>query len=500
MDLARRLSTFGVDLVSTGGTAALLREGGIQTTEVSAITGFPEMLDGRLKTLHPRIHGGILARRGRDEAVLEAHGIPAFDLVVVNLYPFRETVAKPGATLQQAVEQIDIGGPALLRAAAKNHAFVTVLVDPGDYATLLDTLAAQGGIPADLRMTLATRAFRHTAAYDGAIAGWLGARTDQAAALDSSLFLCLEKKRDLRYGENPHQRAALYVDAAAGGACVATAIQRQGKELSFNNIADADTALECVKQFDDPACVVVKHANPCGAAIAETLSVAYERAHATDPTSAFGGIIAFNRCVDPATARLVVERQFVEVIVAPDIEPDALRAFAGRKNIRIMTTGELTAAPPQLDYSSVTGGLLVQDHDAGCVTANELDIVTRRPPSDAEIDDLLFAWQIARFVKSNAIVYSRQRATVGIGAGQPSRIDSARIAAFKARDAGLSTRCAVMASDAFFPFRDGIDAAAEHGIAAVIQPGGSVRDREVIDAADEHGMAMALTRMRHFRH
>ncbi|MBA3565074.1 MAG: bifunctional phosphoribosylaminoimidazolecarboxamide formyltransferase/IMP cyclohydrolase [Gammaproteobacteria bacterium] len=504
LDLARGLSARGVELVSTGGTAALLREHGLSVTEVSDVTGFPEIMDGRVKTLHPNIHGGILARRGRDDASLEAHGIAPIDLVAANLYPFIETTRRPDCSLQQAIENIDIGGPAMLRAAAKNHAFVTVLVHAGDYVPLLEALAANGGcVPEDMRLNLATRAFRHTASYDAAIAGYLAeqASPGELPPLGESLLIAYSKRMDLRYGENPHQRAALYVEPAAYGASVATAVQRQGKELSFNNIADADAALECVKQFAAPACVIVKHANPCGAAADDTLTAAYERAYATDPTSAFGGIIAFNRTLDSATANRILERQFVEVVLAPEVEDGALQVFAGKENVRLLTTGLFAARPPaELDYKRVTGGLLVQDRDTGRVAEGDLQVVTQRAPSGAELRDLLFAWRVAKFVKSNAIVYCRQRATIGVGAGQMSRIHSARIAAMKAKDAGLSTRGSVMASDAFFPFRDGLDRAAEHGITAVIQPGGSMRDREVIDAADQHGMAMVFTRMRHFRH
>lgn len=504
LDLARGLSARGAELLSTGGTAALLKKNGLTVTEVADLTGFPEIMDGRVKTLHPKIHGGILSRRGRDDFVLEAHGIVPIDLVAVNLYPFVATTASPGCSLEQALENIDVGGPAMLRAAAKNHAFVTVLADPADYASVLEALAANdGAVPDELRFALATRAFRHTAGYDAAIARYLAAQSgaDTAPALGNSLLIALSKKTDLRYGENPHQRAALYVEPGACGASVATAVQRQGKELSFNNIADADAALECVRQFAAPACVIVKHANPCGVAAGETLAAVYERAYATDPTSAFGGIIAFNRPLDSATAARILERQFVEVVLAPDVNEDALQVFAGKKNIRLMTTGPLAGhGPATLDYKRVTGGLLVQDQDTGLVAADDLETVTRRAPGESEMRDLLFAWRVAKFVKSNAIVYCRERATVGIGAGQMSRIHSARIAAMKAKDVGLSTRGSVMASDAFFPFRDGIDSAAEHGITAVIQPGGSKRDREVIDAADQHNMAMVFTRMRHFRH
>ena len=501
-DFARALAARGVELVSTGGTAALLREQGVTVLEVAEVTGFPEIMDGRVKTLHPAIHGALLARAGRDDAALEKLGIAPIDLVAVNLYPFRTAIAEPNCSLERAVEHIDVGGPAMLRAAAKNHARVTVVVEPADYAVVLGALDAHGGsVPDELRFRLATSAFRHTAAYDAAIARYLCGRLPGTAQLGDSLLLALDKKSDLRYGENPHQRAALYVEPGAAEASVATARQLQGKALSFNNLADGDAALECVKQFSRPACVIVKHANPCGVAAGESIAAAYERAYATDPTSAFGGIIAFNRPLDAVTAERILDRQFVELVIAPQVDADAQALFAAKKNVRVMATGAWqNAAAPSLDYRRITGGLLVQERDSGRVEAGDLELVTRRAPSDGELADLLFAWRVAKFVKSNAIVYCRDAATVGIGAGQMSRIDSARLAALKAQDAGLRTQGAVMASDAFFPFRDGIDSAAEHGIRAVIQPGGSLRDREVIEAADAHDIAMVFTRMRHFRH
>jgi phosphoribosylaminoimidazolecarboxamide formyltransferase/IMP cyclohydrolase len=504
VDFARALAARGVELLSTGGTARLLSDAGLAVTEVSAHTGFPEMMDGRVKTLHPKIHGGILGRRGTDDAVMAAHGIAPIDLVVVNLYPFRETVARPDCDLASAIENIDIGGPTLLRAAAKNHAAVTVVVAAEDYAGVLaEMVAHDGAVGAAMRFRLATRAFEHTASYDGAIANYLGARDGSDAApapfprTFNSQFVHAQA---LRYGENPHQGAAFYVEQPAGAASIASARQLQGKELSYNNIADTDAALECVKQFGDgPACVIVKHANPCGVACGATLLEAYDRAYATDPESAFGGIIAVNGELDAATAEAIVARQFVEVIIAPTVSEAASAVIAAKKNVRLLACGAWPATHPgRLDFKRVTGGLLVQDADLAL--HGDLRTVTRREPTADELRDLLFTWRVAKFVKSNAIVYGRDRQTVGVGAGQMSRVNSARIAAIKAEHAGLEVRGAVMASDAFFPFRDGIDNAAAAGIGAVIQPGGSLRDEEVIAAADEHGMAMVFTGMRHFRH
>lgn len=501
VEFGRALHQYGTEILSTGGTASLLAQNGVPVIEVADYTGFPELMDGRVKTLHPKIHGGVLGRRGIDDGVMKQHGIGAIDLVVVNLYPFEETIAAPGCDLQTAIENIDIGGPTLLRAAAKNHADVTVIVDPADYAAVLDELAGNdGAVSAPMRFALATRAFEHTARYDGAIAGYLG--TPTPGAFPHTFNLQLIKAQDMRYGENPHQRAAFYHERRPPAGCVATARQLQGKELSFNNIADTDAALECVKGFaDQPACVIVKHANPCGVAVADTLAAAYDRAYATDPTSAFGGIIAFNRPLDAATAQQILARQFVEVVIAPALSAEALRAFAAKPNVRVLACGTWPEDPhPAFDFKRVTGGLLVQDRDDGTVGPGQLKVVTDRAPSDGQLADLLFAWRVARFVKSNAIVYARDARTVGIGAGQMSRVISARIAEIKAADAGLEVRGAVMASDAFLPFRDGLDRAAEAGIAAVIQPGGSMRDGEVIDAANEHGIAMVFTGMRHFRH
>jgi phosphoribosylaminoimidazolecarboxamide formyltransferase/IMP cyclohydrolase len=460
-------------------------------------------MGGRVKTLHPKIHGGLLGRRAVDDAVMQAHGIEPIDLLVVNLYPFAKTIARANCTYEEAIENIDVGGPAMLRAAAKNHADVTVIVDPADYPALLDELQAHGGETSKLfRAQLAARAFAHAASYDTMVAGYLMQKWPQAdQSWPATLTAVFNKKMDLRYGENPHQRAAFYSDPGARGPGIANGEQIQGKELSFNNIADADTALECVRQFEHPACVIVKHANPCGVAVSPDIATAYARAYRTDPTSAFGGIIAFNRPLDRATAEAIVRQQFVEVIVAPGIEPGARELLAGRENVRVISVGALDAPSSQLaEYRSVTGGLLAQTRDSAMISSVDLKIVTRRSPTASELDDLLFAWRVAKFVKSNAIVYARERATIGVGAGQMSRVISSRIAAMKAADETLDIKGAVMASDAFFPFRDGIDVAGAFGIAAVIQPGGSKRDAEVIAAADERGMAMVFTGMRHFRH
>ena len=499
VDLARALANHGIEILSTGGTARLLAAHGLTVREVSDHTGFPEIMDGRVKTLHPKIHGGLLGRRGVDEQVMALHGIEPIDLLVVNLYPFAETVARPKCSYEEAIENIDIGGPAMLRAAAKNHESVAAAVDPADYGRLLAELEAQGGISAETRAYLATKVFTHTARYDAMVAAYL-ARQHGGDTLPETLPWVLDKAFDLRYGENPHQRAALYHEAL-GSTGLAAAELLQGKDLSFNNIADADTAIECVRQFDEPACVIVKHANPCGVALAASLLEAYEGAYRTDPTSAFGGIIACNRPLDAATARAIIERQFVEVIAAPSVEPQAAAALAAKPNVRVLVLGELGALPSGgLEFRSVCGGVLAQTRDTDTIGAAQLKVVTRRPPTPAELADLLFAWRVAKFVKSNAIVYAHDRSTVGIGAGQMSRVYSSRIAAMKAADEKLVVRGAVMASDAFFPFRDGVDVAAEYGIQAVIQPGGSRNDAEVIAAADQHGMTMVFTGMRHFRH
>jgi phosphoribosylaminoimidazolecarboxamide formyltransferase / IMP cyclohydrolase len=502
--LAQALAARGVELLSTGGSAKLLRDAGVTVREVADVTGFPEIMDGRVKTLHPKIHGGLLGRRGTDEAVMAQHDIAPIDLLVVNLYPFAATIAKPGCTDDDAIENIDIGGPAMLRAAAKNHASVAAVVDPADYAAVLAELAAAGGTSAATRRRLAAKAYAHTAGYDSMVTAYL--QTNSPGAIEPERFPPEYAPRflrvqTLRYGENPHQQAAFYRSPDARGAGVATAGLLQGKDLSFNNVADADTAIECVRQFDAPACVIVKHANPCGVAVASDLLAAYEAAYRTDPTSAFGGIIAFNRELDAATAKTIVDRQFVEVLAAPVIGAAARAVLAAKANLRVLETGDLAADTGSgIEIRSVNGGLLAQDRDLGRVSREQLRVVTARAPSAAELDDLLFAWRVCKFVKSNAIVYAGGGATIGVGAGQMSRVYSSRVAAMKAADEKLTVAGAVMASDAFFPFRDGVDVAAEYGIRAVIQPGGSKRDDEVIAAANEHGMAMVFTGMRHFRH
>ncbi len=499
---ASALRDMGVELLSTGGTYRLLQENGLEVTEVADYTGFPEMMDGRVKTLHPKVHGGILARRGQDDAVMAEHGIDAIDMVVVNLYPFEATVAKADCSLEDAIENIDIGGPTMVRAAAKNHRFVNIVVNASDYQDILAEMQANAGATSlDTRFNLAIKAYEHTAAYDGAIANHFGKLVPGGSENFARTFNTqFHKVQEMRYGENPHQQAAFYVEANPAEAGIATARQLQGKELSYNNVADTDAALECVKNFDAPACVIVKHANPCGVAVADDIGKAYDLAFATDPESSFGGIIAFNRELDAATAAAIVERQFVEVIIAPSISDAAAATVAEKKNVRLLACGEWSASGPALDYKRVNGGLLVQDRDLGMIGRDDLQIVSKLQPTEQQMQDLLFAWKVAKFVKSNAIVYAANGQTVGVGAGQMSRINSARIAAIKAEHAGLPVKGSVMASDAFFPFRDGIDNAGQSGIAAVIQPGGSIRDEEVIAAADEHGMAMVLTGMRHFRH
>ena len=499
VELARELHASGFELISTGGTARAIAAAGLPVTEVAELTGSPEIMDGRVKTLHPKVHGALLGRAGTDDAVMREQGIAPIDLLVINLYPFARTIAEPGCRYEDAIENIDVGGPAMLRAAAKNHERVTVLVDPADYAGTLAELRA-GGVSEATRRRLAAKAFGHTAQYDALVSGWLR-RQQGDASFPDAFAAGFRKLQDLRYGENPHQSAAFYADPLAAGASIATARQLQGKELSYNNIADADTALECVRQFEAAACVIVKHANPCGAAIASTVEEAYLRAYEGDTTSAFGGIIAFNRPLDAATAAAIVGRQFVEVIVAPAFAPDALAALGAKENIRLLETGPLErATAAAVELRSVAGGLLAQTRDDGVIDAKMLKHVTRRAPSAAELADLLFAWRVCKYVKSNAIVFASGGRTIGIGAGQSSRVVSTRIAAMKAADAKLPIAGSVMASDAFFPFRDGLDAAAELGIRAVIQPGGSMRDAEIIAAADERGIAMVFTGMRHFRH
>jgi phosphoribosylaminoimidazolecarboxamide formyltransferase/IMP cyclohydrolase len=504
-DFARGLCALGVKLLSTGGTARALADAGLAVTDVGTYTGFPEMLDGRVKTLHPKVHGGILARRDVPEhvAALSSQRIPTIDLVVVNLYPFRETVAKPGCTLEEAIENIDIGGPAMVRSAAKNHAHVGIVVDPADYPALLEEMRANGArLTPATRFALAQKAFSHTAAYDGAISNYLTARDASGAAqtLPARFNWQGTRLQNLRYGENPHQQAAFYRDEVPGAGTVATATQLQGKELSYNNIADSDAAWECVKAFAAPACVIVKHANPCGAAVAATALDAYRKAFATDPTAAFGGIIAFNREVDAALVE-AVSAQFLEVLIAPAYSAEARAAIARKANVRVLAINPATdAGQVAWDMKRVGGGMLVQTADADHLDRGALKVVTRIRPAEEQIDDLLFAWRVARFVKSNAIVYCGGGRTLGIGAGQMSRVDSTRIAAIKAAGAGLSLAGSVVASDAFFPFRDGLDVVADNGAVAVIQPGGSMRDAEVIAAADERGIAMVFTGVRHFRH
>ncbi len=503
LDFARGLAAQGIQLLSTGGTARLLTDNAIPVLEISAYTGFPELMGGRVKTLHPRIHGGILGRRGVDDLVMRENEIKPIELVVANLYPFEQAVADPDCDLSTAIENIDIGGPTLLRAAAKNHTAVTVVVDGTDYPLVLAEMEGHGGAVSDAtRFDLAVKAFEHTARYDGAIADYLGRLIGAVDGADfpRTLNLQLQHRQALRYGENPHQKAAFFAERNLRGVSVATARQLQGKALSYNNLADTDAALECVKQFDErPACVIVKHANPCGVALGTDLLAAYERAFTTDPESAFGGIIAFNRELDGATAQAIVERQFVEVIIAPGVEPAAAEAIGVKQNVRLLECGGWTSGDDQrTEFKRVNGGLLVQEADLPLT--HKIEVVTKREPTDRELEDLLFTWRVAKYVKSNAIVYGREGMTIGVGAGQMSRVNSARIATIKAEQAGLAVAGSVMASDAFFPFRDGIDQAAAVGIGAVIQPGGSMRDQEIITAADEHGMAMVFTGMRHFRH
>jgi phosphoribosylaminoimidazolecarboxamide formyltransferase/IMP cyclohydrolase len=495
---AQALAVLGVEILSTGGTARALRDAGVGVIDVSDKTGFPEIMDGRVKTLHPVIHGGLLGRRGIDDDVMAEHGIEPIDLLAVNLYPFEETIARSDATISDAIENIDIGGPAMIRAASKNHESIAVVVDPADYEGIVDALR-NNALSLEERRRLAAKAYAHTASYDTAIARYMSNAADDEPFGERMLYSGRLVQR-LRYGENPHQVAAFYVDQQAAAGSLATAEQLQGKALSYNNIADSDAALECVRQFAEPACVIVKHANPCGVAVAADIGAAYERAYRTDPTSAFGGIIAFNRPLDATTARSIVDRQFVEVIVVPAVKEDAAAILRTKKNLRVLRTGEAQDTGRRLDFKKVSGGLLVQDTDAGSIAAGDLEVVTKRAPTASEIEDMLFAWAVVKFVKSNAIVFCRDRMTVGIGAGQMSRVYSTKIAAIKAADEGLDVAGSVMASDAFFPFRDGIDTAAQTGIAAIIQPGGSLRDDEVIRAADEHGLAMVFTGMRHFRH
>ncbi len=506
-DFARSLVAEGVEIVSTGGTAKMLADAGIAVRDVADLTDFPEMMDGRLKTLHPKVHGGLLAVRGNagHEASQKEHDIGNIDLLIVNLYPFEETVAK-GADLATCIENIDIGGPAMIRAAAKNHAAVTVLVDPSDYEAVLAEMKNNAGATTDnFRQKMAQKAYARTAEYDGHISNYLGqiieSDEDKPEGFGSTFTVQYQKAQSMRYGENPHQNAAFYTEIGGNGeACVATAKQLQGKELSYNNIGDTDAALECVKQFnDEPACVIVKHANPCGVASGGSLLECYDRAFSTDPESAFGGIIAFNRKLDAETAKTIVDRQFVEVIIAPEVSPEAIDIVKKKKNVRLLECGKWSdAVQDRLDFKKVNGGLLIQDADLAL--HNDLKVVTKRQPTEKEMEDLLFSWKICKFVKSNAIIYCRDKMTIGVGAGQMSRVNSARIAVIKANLANLDVKGSVVASDAFFPFSDGLITAIEAGATAVIQPGGSMRDNEVIEAADEAGIAMVMTGMRHFRH
>lgn len=506
VEFAKSLAALGVSILSTGGTARLLSEAGLEVTEVADYTGFPEMLDGRVKTLHPKVHGGILARRDLPEhmAALAQHGIPTIDLLVVNLYPFQQTIAKQECSLEEAIENIDIGGPTMLRSAAKNHRDVTVLVDPADYAAVLDEMRAAGNtVSYATNFRLATKVFAHTAQYDGAITNYLTSLGEdlqhaQRQTYPATLNLHYSKVQDLRYGENPHQSAAFYRDLVAPAGALANYRQLQGKELSYNNIADSDAAWECVKTFDVPACVIVKHANPCGVAVGANASEAYGKALQTDPTSAFGGIIAFNGEVDEATAQAVT-KQFVEVVLAPAFSDAARQVFAAKQNVRLLEI-PLGNGANAFDLKRVGGGLLVQSPDARNVQPHELRVVTKRHPTPKEMEDLLFAWRVAKFVKSNAIVFCGNGMTLGVGAGQMSRVDSARIASIKAQNAGLSLAGSAVASDAFFPFRDGLDVVVDAGATCVIQPGGSMRDDIVIAAADERNVAMVVTGTRHFRH
>ncbi len=510
VEFAQSLHATGVTLLSTGGTAKLLKAHQIPVTNVSDVTDFPEMMDGRVKTLHPKIHGGILGRRGTDDNIMAQHQIPAIDLVVVNLYPFANTIANPDCTLENAIENIDIGGPTMVRSAAKNHKDVAIVVKNDDFCKVLAEMeSSNNSLSLSTRFELAVSAFEHTAHYDGMIANFLGKKvslesdkTDQSNQIFPRTFnQQWTKKQDLRYGENSHQDAAFYIDNEREQGCIGSAIQIQGKALSYNNIADTDAALECVKQFEQPACVIVKHANPCGVAVEKDLYRAYEKAYQTDPTSAFGGIIAFNRALDAETAQSIISRQFVEVIIAPSISDDAKSILVTKPNVRVLMCGQFSQTSSNgYDLKRVTGGLLVQGRDEAMVSNAQLRVVTKKQPSKQELDDALFCWKVAKFVKSNAIVYAKDKMTIGIGAGQMSRVYSAKIASIKAHDEKLVVEGSVMASDAFFPFRDGIDAAAKAGITCVIQPGGSMRDEEVIEAANEHGMSMIFTDMRHFRH
>ena len=496
-EFAKGLSLLNIEILSTGGTAKLLRDNNIPVTEVSDFTGYPEMMAGRVKTLNPKIHGGILARRGIDEEVMSQNEIKPIDLVVVNLYPFQKTIQNPKCTEEEAIENIDIGGPAMLRSSAKNHISVTVIVDSSDYQLILDAINSNGDTTLEMRKSLALKTFEHTAQYDGAIANYLGRMSD---GFSNTLNLQFIKSQTMRYGENPHQNAAFYRELDQDQASVSSSKQIQGKPLSFNNLADADAALECVRDFERPSCVIIKHANPCGVATRENIYQAYQSAYLTDPTSAFGGIIAFNRELDKETAKSIINQQFVEVIIAPKITDSARSILLQKENIRVLECGDLEKAQQSFDYKKISGGLLIQDKDLTLLNSSDMKCVSSLSPTELQMNDLLFAWKVAKYVKSNAIVYAKDQMTIGVGAGQMSRVYSAKIASIKAADENLEVKGSVMASDAFFPFRDGIDAAAQVGITAIIHPGGSMRDEEVISAANEHGIAMVFTGMRHFKH
>ena len=493
------IKEFGIKIISTGGTLKTLKEAKINAIEISDFTNFPEMMDGRVKTLHPKVHGGILARRNKDQKVMEANNISPIDLVVVNLYPFVETISKENVTLEEAIEKIDIGGPSMIRSAAKNNKYVGVVVDPEDYPLVIEEMKSnKGSLLQETRSALATKAFTQTANYDTAISSYLSSLNEED--FPDRIFTKYQKKEDMRYGENPHQKAAFYTDYTKQGNGVGNAKQLQGKKLSYNNIADTDAAVECVRSFKEPACVIIKHANPCGVAIDDDITSAYQKAFATDSISAFGGIIALNRKLEEKTAQVIIDNQFVEVIIAPEISPSARIVLGAKENIRVLEMEKLNDSTPGLKILSVTDGLLVQETDNAKVLQENLQVMTSRVPSPKEMQDCLFAWKVCKFVKSNAIVYAKNNKTIGVGAGQMSRIDSAQIAASKAKERGFETQGCVMASDAFFPFRDGIDVAAKMGITSIIQPGGSIRDDEVIEAADEANMAMVFTGIRHFRH
>ena len=496
-EFAKGLSLLNIEILSTGGTAKLLRDNNIPVTEVSDFTGYPEMMAGRVKTLNPKIHGGILARRGIDEKVMSQNEIKPIDLVVVNLYPFQKTIQNPKCTEEEAIENIDIGGPAMLRSSAKNHISVTVIVDSSDYQLILDAINSNGDTTLEMRKSLALKTFEHTAQYDGAIANYLGRMSD---GFSNTLNLQFIKSQTMRYGENPHQNAAFYRELDQDQVSVSSSKQIQGKPLSFNNLADADAALECVRDFERPSCVIIKHANPCGVATRENIYQAYQSAYLTDPTSAFGGIIAFNRELDKETAKSIINQQFVEVIIAPKITDSARSVLLQKENIRVLECGDLEKAQQSFDYKKISGGLLIQDKDLALLNSSDMKCVSSLSPTESQMNDLLFAWKVAKYVKSNAIVYAKDQMTIGVGAGQMSRVYSAKIASIKAADENLEVKGSVMASDAFFPFRDGIDAAAQVGITAIIHPGGSMRDEEVISAANEHRIAMVFTGMRHFKH